>query len=412
MRLFDPQLMRLLTYLTRKQAWLSPRDVAQGFRAGDERVTTRTVERWFAFLREEGDFVYYPYPRADRMGLQDVLVRVHGLKQPELLSVLPFSSGFSVEVGLADGHPFVSQTYWVPGNALRAFEEFWEAARDLRLIDRAELFRSRNTLFLFSPFHEVVTADGRAQGADAVDNRYFDVLLRRHLHDRFEVRLDDRYSESPLVIPIVVEHIWGHYSSRHVWQAIQSLGEDYVRKHAKGSTARALQKPGAALHLLQEQWQGLVEDFERFFIQPRVLFAWPRLANSMFLSFMARTADIGSTVGLAVEASQRAIVTALRPGVGPEGWCHVSCFMPMDQQLAVLRAVNEHHREREGPTIAIQDRQATINLFQPSFCKVDWRLFDPSALEWRFHREQYLERLKTLRPESGPLPSPRASSAP
>ena len=396
MRLFDPQLMRLLTFLTRKQAWLSPREVAKGFRAGEAKVTTRTVERWFFFLREEGEFIYYPYPRADRMGLQDVLVRIHGLRNPEVLSVLPFSSGFSVEVGLADGHPFISQTYWVPGDALRQFEEFWEAARDLRLLDHVELFRSRNTHFLFSPFHEVVTEDGRAHISGPVDNRYFEALLRRNLREPFEVKLAETYAESPLIIPSVVEHLWGHCSSHDVWEAIQAQGAEYVGKHAKGTTARALQRPGAALRLLQEQWQRLVDDFEAHFLQPRVLFAWPRLQNSMFLSFLARTSSLDGMVDLAARASENALVTAVRPGLGPEGWCHVSCFMPTDQQLAVLREVNAHHHDRAPPTIAIQDRQATVEMFQPSFCKVDWRLFDPGELSWRFEGSKFLEQLKGL----------------
>ena len=139
MRLFDPQLMRLLTMLTRKQAWLSAAEVARTYRTRDEPTTARTIERWFAFLRNEGGLVYYPYPRANLMGLQDVLVRVHGLRNPALLSLMPFASAFSVEVELADGHPFVNQSYWVPSTALRSFEEFWEAARDLGFVERGEV---------------------------------------------------------------------------------------------------------------------------------------------------------------------------------------------------------------------------------------------------------------------------------
>lgn len=81
------------------------------------------------------------------------------------------------------------------------------------------------------------------------------------------------------------------------------------------------------------------------------------------------------------------------PGVGPEGLCHVRCFVPNDQMLHILRIVNEFHRGRDPPAIAIQDREATVKLFRPSFCKVDWRLFIPETLSWEFHGERYLEAL-------------------
>jgi len=34
--------------------------------------------------------------------------------------------------------------------------------------------------------------------------------------------------------------------------------------------------------------------------------------------------------------------------------------------------------------IALQDREATVKLFQPTFWKVDWRLFNPTTLTWEF----------------------------
>src|SRR3972149_8276281 len=102
---------------------------------------------------------------------------------------MPFASAFSVEGERADGHPFVNQSYWVPGTALRSFEEYWETARDLGLVERVDLFRSRNTMFIFSPFHELVTPDGKARLEKEADNRYFEALIRRNLKEKFEVRL-------------------------------------------------------------------------------------------------------------------------------------------------------------------------------------------------------------------------------
>ncbi len=151
MRLFDPRLMHLLSFLTRRQAWLSPRDTSRGFRLDGAKITARTVHRWFRFLPEKA-FVYYPHPRAN------------------LLGILPFASSFNVEVGLAAGEPFVSQGYWVPAPALDSFGDYWRAARDLALADDVDIFPCRNTHFIFSPFHELMNEEGIAEVRSPVDN--------------------------------------------------------------------------------------------------------------------------------------------------------------------------------------------------------------------------------------------------
>jgi hypothetical protein len=65
--------------------------------------------------------------------------------------------------------------------------------------------------------------------------------------------------------------------------------------------------------------------------------------------------------------------------------------------LELLRIVSIFHRGREPPTVSLQDRKATLALFQPSYCRLDWRLFDPVDLSWHFEDEQYMEQLKTLK---------------
>jgi len=396
MQLFDPRLLRLLSFLTRKQGWLLPKDVAASFRIDGKPVTSRTVQRWFSFLRTNGGFVYYPYPRANALGLQDVLVRIHRVNNPAVLGVLPFASSFNVETALSDGHPFVSQAYWVPGAALRAFEEYWTAARDLGFLDRVDILRAKNTHTIFSPFHEVITPDGRGRIESSVDNAYFEALIRRNLRGTFEVRLSEKIAASPLVIPIVIEHIWQHYSSQHVWRAIRAAGEGYILRYGRGLLKKALERTGSALRLVQEQWSGLMEDFDAVFLQPRVFFDWPTIRDATFLSFLIRT-DTDRMVEAAMRASEYAIVTALKPGLGPEGQCHVTCFVPSDRMLEVLRIVNEFHRGREPPVVSLQDRKATLALFQPTFCRLDWRLFDPVDLSWRFEGDHYLEQLKALK---------------
>ena len=388
--------MKLLGFLTRRQAWLTPEEIAKEFRLDGARPTARTIHRWFRFLREHGDFKYYPYPRANVLGLQDVLVRMRNLRNPDVAGILPFASSFNVEIELGRGEPVVSQSYWVPGAAIRDFQDFWRTARDIGLVGEVDLLRSRNTHYIFSPFDRLITRDGRAELRGDVDNRYFEGLIKRDLSQNFEVGLGEPITKAPLIIPIAVEHIWAHYSSRQVWQAIKEKGETRILEYAKRPPHRAFRTAGAALRLLQQQWTDLVRNFDEVFLQPRISFDWVQLRDTMFVGMVLKPGSPQKAVEAAVRMSERSISTALKAGVEFEERCHINCFIPSDQFIPILEMAREQHRGHEPPSVTIMNRQATLELFKPTYCKLDWRLFDPSSLTWRFDTDAYFERLKTL----------------
>ncbi len=229
-----------------------------------------------------------------------------------------------------------------------------------------------------------------------MDNGYFESLLRRNIKGRFDIRVGEQIAKSPLIVPIVVEHIWVHFSSRQVWQAIRAGGEQPIRAYLKGTRARVLDRPGAALRLLQQQWADLVQNFDEVFLQPRVLFDWTALRNASWVSIVLRPGSVDKMVEVAGRVSQRSIITHLKPGSEFEERCHILCFLPSDQLLPVLQIVRDYHRDPEPPVVAMMDKRAELELFRPTFCKLDWRLFDPSSLEWNFNGEAYLEQLKRL----------------
>lgn len=408
MQLFNTRFMKLLTFLTRRQAWLSPTEIARDFKLDGRRVTSRTIHRWLLLLRDTGAFVYYPYPKANVLGLQDVFVRVYGAHHEGIFGILPFGSSFNVEVGLATGRPFVTQGYWVPGSSVDDFRAYWRTVRDLGLAEEVAIFQSRNTHFIFSPFHEMIAEDGTVSATSSVDNSHFETLLKRNLRGPFDVGVGDAIAKSPLVIPVVLEHIWTHFSSAQLWAAIREKGEEPIRAYLHGSQARALRRRGAAIRLLQLQWANLMGDFDSVFLQPRVFFDWRGLRNVMVVSFIIRPGSVDRMVEAAMRASENSVFTTLKPGVGYEETALVSCFCPMERLLDILDVVRTFHRDREPPVVAVQDQRATFELFQPAFCRVDWRLFDPATVSWRFDGPAYVERLKGLKPRAGDLVAPRS----
>jgi len=388
--------MQLMTSLTRRQGWLSAGEISEGLRGKGNRATARTVRRWFSFLREAGGFVYYPYPKANLLGLQDVLVWAREVKDPRIFGLLPFGASFNVEVDLATPGRVVSQGYWIPAEAMKAFRAFWRTAEDLGLASKVEIFPARNTHYFYSPFEDIVRPDGFAVFDHPADNRHFADLARRNLRGPFEVKLGERYASSPLIIPIVVEHIWEHISSRQVWEAIREKGEASIQRYAHGRLARKFDRPGVGLHLLQQEWSALLEDFDTHFLQPRVFFNWPLLRGAQFVSIVLRAGGTERMIEAALAVSRFSLSTALKPGVEPEERCHLLCFVPSDQILSIVRVAREFHKGPGTPMISLQDREATLDLFESHFCRVDWRQFDPETLRWNFPVAQALKALRSL----------------
>jgi len=399
-RVLEPRILKLLTFLTRKQAWLSPPEIARTFRLDGESVSSRTLFRWFALLEEELGLAYFPHPRMNLLGLADVHVNIQGLRSPAVLSTLPWAYSFWVEVGL-DGRAFLSQDYWIPGSSLKTFHDYWMAAKDLGLVQTADVLPVRNTHFLFSPFHEVIDEDGLVDIQEEVDNEHFSGLLRTHMKEHYEVRVGDRIAASPLVIPLVLEHLWRHCSSREVWEAIRAKGASYILKHARGPFAKAMRKEGAALKLLQEQWADLLRHFNDVFLQPVVFWPPGLLRNAPLVSFTIRVDSDERIVDLADRVSQRSVVTAVMPESGTGGLCRMWCNPPNEQLPSVLRLIGDCHRGPKPPVIGVADLHATRKATHPGFLGFDWQSFDVANSAWRFEGEAYLDRLKGLKPHPG-----------
>lgn len=398
MRPWDPRLLPLFTFLTRHQAWYSLEEIGRLYRPGGERVSSRTIKRWFTWLRDHGGFVYYPYPRANRLGLQDVLVRARGVKNLDVFSLLPFASSFAVEIGLGDTEPFVSQGYWVPGTAMEDFRAYWRAACDLELLSRVELFPSRNTHYIYSPFERTILPGGLVELAGEVDNEPFRALIRAHMRERWEVRILGSLAESPLLIPIVVERIWSYYSSRQVWEEIRNTGETRILDYGRKKVAKMIERPGAAVQVLHRHWRQVLSRFDDVFLQPRIGLDWMALQKSVFVSAVLRAGSTEEAISAAIEASRLSVYTAFRPSLESEGLCHLSSLIPADRLVALVGVVRRHHRGLDPAFVAVQDREATIAEFRPAFCRLDWRLFDPVELRWGFDGDGYVRRLEQLRP--------------
>lgn len=401
MRMLEPRILKLLSFLTRRQAWLSPPEIAEAFHVDGEAISARTVFRWFALLEGELGLAYFPHPRMNLLGLANVHVDLRGLRSPAVLATLPWAYSFWVEVGL-DGRPHLSQNYWIPGPALKDFQEYWAAAKDLGLVADADVLPARNTHFLFSPFHEVIGEDGLVDTRREVDNKHFENLLRAHLKEAYEVRISERIASSPLVVPLVLEHLWRHSSSRQVWEAIRAKGEAHILNRAKGPYAKALRKEGAALKLLQEQWADLLHHFNEVFLQPIVFWPPGLLRNASIVSVTLRVDSEERLVELAARASERSVVTAVMPESGPGGAARLWCNPPNDQLATILRLVGDYHRGPKPPVVGIADLHATRRATHPDFLGFDWQAFDIETSAWRYDGDAYLERLKGLKPSPGP----------
>ncbi len=374
---------------------MSPPEVARTYKPDGRAISVMTLYRWYAMLEDKAGFSYFPYPRMNELDLAEVYVRIRGPRTPAVLGAVPFGHSFLAEVGL-DGRPFLSQEFWIPGPHLKAFKEYWRTAMDLRLIEGADLIPVRNTHYVFSPFHEIIREDGAAEIPAKVDNEHFERLLRHRLREPYDVQLSPRISAAPMIVPIVLEHLWRHWSSKRIWGAIRARKEADIRAYRKGPKSKDLRRPGAALRLLQRQWRELLARFDDLFLQPVVFWPPGLLSNCQILSFTLRPGGPERVVELAMRASRNSVTTAVMPETGPNGRCRIWCNAPSARLPTLLRLMNEFHQGAEPPVFGVVDLDATGRLAQPDFCGFDWRSFDPKGLGWRFDGQTYIERLKDL----------------
>ncbi len=400
---FDHRLLKLVGFLARQSAWLSANEMSEQFRLDGKTVSIRTIYRWLGYLRKRA-FVYYPYPRANLLALQEVIVRIHGLRNPAILRIMPFGASFKVEIDLPEGAPVVSQGYWVPGSSMSEFGAFWQSAVETGLADHVELFESRNSHFIYSPFHHLIREDGVVELREPVDNGFFGSILKRNLERPFEVKLGKAYASSPLLIPLVLEHIWEHFSSRQLWRAIRARGEAQIARFADGQFARYLHRPGAAMQLLQQQWEELLQRFEEVFIQARVNYGWDDLPGLTMLTFRLDLGSVEGIVEAALRLSERTVFTGIHPSAHQRGMCQISCRLPHDQVIPCIKLAKQFHRGHAIPLIALLDGPTTMSLFDRHFCKLDWTLFDSSDLRWRFPIGTYLRELEEIATRRFPKP--------
>jgi hypothetical protein len=391
--LFAPRILKLLTFLSRRQEWLSPNEIARIFQIDGRPVSVRTLYRWFSFLEEKASLAYFPYPRMNLLGLANFHVRIQGASNPAVLSSLPWGHSYWVEINL-DGRPSVSQGYWIPSDELRSFYDYWRTAKDLDLVQQVDVFPLQNPNFIFSPFDESISKNGYVEIHEDLNNDYFVPLLRRHLREKYEIGVDDLIQDSPLVVPLVLEHLWRHCSSRHIWQAIQAKGDAHIRKYANPALRKIMKKKGAALQVINDQWTGLLQNFDDVFLQPVVFWPLGLLRNCVLVNSMIRVGSNDRLAEMALKISSRSVVTSLTPSAQPDTASRIWCNHPSNQMPAILRLIREYHEDDSHLHIGIVDLHATRQTSRSAFCGFDWHRFDPSNLSWQYEGESHIERLK------------------
>src|SRR3990172_2007284 len=154
-----------------------------------------------------------------------------------------------------------------------------------------------------------------------------------------------------------------------VWQGIGAKGEGHILKYARGGLGKTLRKPGAALRLLQQQWQDLLAHFDDVFLQPVIYFPPGFLRNCPLISFTVNAGSAERIAELAVRVGRRSVLAAVMPEAGPGSRCRIWCNPPSGQLPVLLRFMKEYHRGSGSPVFGLVDIEATRRLAQPPLCR-------------------------------------------
>ena len=246
---YHPKILEFLYKLSLQDRYYSDRELARRITVNNERVTSKTIRRWFDFLHSQC-FDYYPYPFLEKIGLG-----VYYSFNNKLL-LTNYLSYANISRDLSSFRKVYISSHWFPQDKAYTCK-------------KVLAFHSKEVIY--GPLHLYIK-DGLINPLDNLDSKYKDHIklsINRLKHIGTVSKLDIVY-KNPIIVPLIFEYEKDHFNSVDVWRNIYSkLGDSvwsYFRKLKKLSKDSAIKKIQILLKQLFEM--GLFK---------KVMFIYPAL---------------------------------------------------------------------------------------------------------------------------------------
>ena len=402
---FDENLLRMMHFLCSQKHYMNPKQISKGFKLSDKTVAEKTVRLWFKFLHGHR-FDYFLKPYYESLGLSPVFV-VCNLNE-DMLKIFPQRT--SIVVG-NDAHrlePVMKFLYVLPPHSLHDFRSLWEKAKSLGLVDYFEIFPIKTPFTFYSPFHKLLNKSGKInfpeKAENEIDNTYFMKNFKFYLTKELKPKIHELVEADPLTIPIIMEHVREHHSSKGMWFAMKkSLGDniwDYVQRRGVSNK----KGDGVGIRLVQQTLRDLHNNFESFFVQPAVVYYPFYHGESVIFYLFVKLKNYKDLPELANKISECSLSTTVYPPTkGSVVGFHV--ITNRQQSHKIIGEIIQHYIDKTWKSkIIFEDFLKCQKYWSKN--SVYWKkyymksaypqLFNPKTIEWKFDKSGYETMLERI----------------
>ncbi len=394
---YDPRLLEMMYQLTKHQKFMTPKEIASTITVQGKKVSERTVKRWFKWLKKNYYFTYHPGVRFNHLDLVSVWVFLHQVTNANLLDIIPYKVYVMHGLDFHKSKSCFFVRYFVPKKHLSDFRKFWKSARQKKLLDKYELFLSKQSSYIYSPFDSIVARDGNLVFPNTVNNSYFLNLFNEF--QKFEVKLHPSIAQNPLIVPIVIEHFKDHTSSKAIWKRLKNkCGEkawDYIRPRKFSNKKR----DGVAINFIQKTLKEFNENSDVFFNQMNVAYG-PFYARENNLNFVLtlRLKNKQRLLKFLEDLSEKTLYTLVSPHYKDTQKILVDFITNNGKIYDIIENIL-HKYAAKFNLVSINYSKSAPYWEGSAWLKLKYHeLFDPKETAWRFETKEYLSQLKLLSP--------------
>jgi len=383
---YDPKLLNFLYELTKQKRCMSYREIANEITLGTGKVSPKTVERWFKFLKRpynhprslsKDRFDYFPKFFYEKLGLRYVYAI---LENPNIriLKEHPFCKYQNYALWLFDQtlrESVLAIAYPIPIEHVSEFKQSWQRMKEQGFIKNYKIYPMYSSFMIYSPWHKVIDKHGIFH-PEKNDENEIDKQIQNfeyYLNDLPKIELIPEIKKNPLIIPSLFEYHFKSWSSQKVWNEIKSKLKDkswnYILKKKKETDGVGIKKVQEATHNIHKF---------NLFSQMKVVYL-PLQLNSLFFFIILKFKNKIEIIKTIKKLAMISIQLSIYPQKGNKIFLILSTSHKGIQRFfSILDDINVER-------ISISQHEKSLPLLtSEKITKFDYaKLFDIHSLKWK-----------------------------
>lgn len=295
LKIYDKNLLNFMYELTKLDKFYSSYALSKKITLeGGRKVTPRTIQKWFKFLREPWEFQgkkidkfsYFPTFFYEKLGLQRVFVFLEFKKKKinlkDLFKEIPYYDYVTWLHDLNKNKEILLISYLIPKENL---EKFKEKLKRHKAITNYIIYFSSKPFIIYSPWYKVIDNNGLFQPElnSQIEIEKQLKLFGYYIDNLSVVEPIQQIKKNPLIIPTLFEYVKENWTSPKVWQTIrEKLGKDvwlYIRKRKKLTDSVGIKRIQQSINLIHRH---------ELFHQIRITYLPTELKNNFFIYLLLK----------------------------------------------------------------------------------------------------------------------------